>query len=454
MPGLVAVGCILGLLLLWLAASLWWLRRGKRQGRLRRTLLRYALAHLLLAALLVALVIEREPRVTTQRLDTADKIALRDSRRDADGSVYRLSLKPGLIARSLRTAAELVRVELHSEIALGAADQVEAQFSLGLPRAGYLNVAVEGSARVKQGVPSLQLQSLRLGKLMLPTPIKQIAGWMLVDAVQAIPVTARTLSVTERAEIRRGRLELVVRRRTNLTRHLAAYAQSSEATETNKLAWRAVQLWLEMPRGEGEPRFVGSTRTLFKLTQSLAPDWPATRQNEAAVLACGIAMGHPQLAELAGLPLEPEPNGTIWRHGATVRAHGRRDLVQHFWVSAGLARVASARFSGFAGLSKEELDSARGGSGFSFADLLADRAGVRFENVATSSAAEAKRIQAMIDEDWQIDQMIPSIAGLPEGLREAEMIERYGGVNGDGFKQVVEEIDRRIHASRMLGPKG
>src|SRR5262249_40587622 len=52
--------------------------------------------------------------------------------------------------------------------------------------------------------------------------------------------------------------------------------------------------------------------------------------------------------------------------------HGRHDLAQHFWVSAALTALWGAKQAEAAGVLKEWLDSAEGGSGFSFADLAAD----------------------------------------------------------------------------------
>ena len=56
---------------------------------------------------------------------------------------------------------------------------------------------------------------------------------------------------------------------------------------------------------------------------------------------------------------------------------GRRDLAQHFFVSAHLTASTGAEAAQAAGLAKELVDAQRP-SGFSFADLAADRAGARF----------------------------------------------------------------------------
>ena len=79
------------------------------------------------------------------------------------------------------------------------------------------------------------------------------------------------------------------------------------------------------------------------------------------------------------------------REGTTVRR--RDDWVRHFTVSGALTVISAVAPSNAAGLLKEELD-ADGGSGFSFGDLLADRAGTTFADVATRDEASATAQQA------------------------------------------------------------
>jgi hypothetical protein len=63
---------------------------------------------------------------------------------------------------------------------------------------------------------------------------------------------------------------------------------------------------------------------------------------------------------------------SITRH---IMLGGRQDLRLHFIVSLGIKVIADSGISFAAGEFKELLDALSGGSGFSFADLAADRAG-------------------------------------------------------------------------------
>jgi hypothetical protein len=133
-----------------------------------------------------------------------------------------------------------------------------------------------------------------------------------------------------------------------------------------------------------------------------------------------------------------------------VAVRGRRDWTRHFFVSAGLALTLNSTASDGAGLFKEEADSAEGGSGFSFSDLLADRAGVRFAEAATRDRQAAERMQALLANPFSLDDVFPPAGDLPEGLPDAEFQQRFGGVEGEQYKQVLVEIERRLDTCRAL----
>ena len=125
---------------------------------------------------------------------------------------------------------------------------------------------------------------------------------------------------------------------------------------------------------------------------------------------------------------------------------GRTDWTKHFWVSACLTLLSEDVVSLAVGLLKEELDAGRGGSGFSFGDLLADRTGTMFGLCATDDPAMARAMQDRIARGFDVDAFFPVANDLPEGLTDAQLKSRYGGVNGEGYNRLLQEIDRRIAA--------
>jgi hypothetical protein len=156
-------------------------------------------------------------------------------------------------------------------------------------------------------------------------------------------------------------------------------------------------------------------------------------------------LGHPRLARAVGEKLDEQRTGRAVdvRGGTTVR--GRDDWTRHFTVSGALTVLSAVAPSDAAGLLKEELD-ADGGSGFSFGDLLADRTGTTFADVATRDEASAAAVQARLAAGFRLDDFFPPADGLPEGIPDAELQARYGGVGGPLYRRFADDIERRVAA--------
>jgi hypothetical protein len=99
------------------------------------------------------------------------------------------------------------------------------------------------------------------------------------------------------------------------------------------------------------------------------------------------------------------------------------------------------------GLWKELADARRGGSGFSFNDLAADRAGTRFGELAVRDAA---RLQQRIAAGIGDADLLPPVNDLPEHLPQAEFDARYGGVGGAGYQRLLAVIESRLDAMPMF----
>jgi hypothetical protein len=121
---------------------------------------------------------------------------------------------------------------------------------------------------------------------------------------------------------------------------------------------------------------------------------------------------------------------------------GRRDLCQHFAISAALTEMFGGAAAEFAGMSKELTDM-KGASGFSFADLAADLAGIELANAVTQ---QPKRI-ADIAKQFVPDDYMPDIAPFPEGLSEMALKKKYGGTSDAKFMAAVEEVRKAVQGS-------
>ena len=132
---------------------------------------------------------------------------------------------------------------------------------------------------------------------------------------------------------------------------------------------------------------------------------------------------------------------------------GRHDLVQHYLVSAALTVSAGSGLAGAMGVFKE-LDDSRGGSGFSFADLLADRAGIRLAEMATGTEQQARLLQQRMGGPLLLEtDFMPNIEGLPEGIMELEFKHRYRDLDSKNYKIIEDEIGRRLSGCKVYSPQ-
>jgi hypothetical protein len=125
---------------------------------------------------------------------------------------------------------------------------------------------------------------------------------------------------------------------------------------------------------------------------------------------------------------------------------GRQDFPQHFLVSAALATEGTSPLSKAIGLYKEVTD-ARSGSGFSFNDMAANRAGTRFgERLLQDPVLLQTRLAKGVDDQ----DLIPPVQDLPEFMPEPEFVRRFGGVGAPAYNALLADIDRRIAALPLL----
>src|SRR5262249_61390306 len=98
----------------------------------------------------------------------------------------------------------------------------------------------------------------------------------------------------------------------------------------------------------------------------------------------------------------------------------------------------------------EELDALTHGTGFSFADLAADRAGTRFARAATASEDAARAAQARLAAGFATDDYFPQAADLPENLTVEQFRRDFGGVGSPRDRQKVAEIEARLDRCAAL----
>ena len=154
----------------------------------------------------------------------------------------------------------------------------------------------------------------------------------------------------------------------------------------------------------------------------------------------GLLRRHPQLNNaLKVIEADTATWDLLQKTAGKLTMQSRHDLAQHFWVSAALADLAGEQMALAAGVTKE-LQDANGGSGFSFADLAADIAGVELAVQVLSSKIALKHLS----KDFRIDDFLIKPTGLPEGLSSAEFLRKFGTVSGAVYRQEESRLRTRI----------
>ena len=162
-------------------------------------------------------------------------------------------------------------------------------------------------------------------------------------------------------------------------------------------------------------------------------------ENKALFVALGAYSLKKNIPELLGERPEAKANHK------RIYLKGRHDLSKHLMLSAAITSLADPELASSIGLQKEVKDS-QGGSGFSFADLAADHAGIVLAEEAIASKNKARRIQAILSKVDSESVYMPDIENLPEGLEESEFESIYKNVNSKEYKKLEQLIAYRIEA--------
>jgi len=179
---------------------------------------------------------------------------------------------------------------------------------------------------------------------------------------------------------------------------------------------------------------------LFKLALDRSAREDPVAENRAVLVVLSAFTSGRALARLI-----PEASGWPKAPRKVLRLHGRRDLAQHFLISAGLSAIGGSALADAVGLFKE-VDDSRFGSGFSFSDIAADRARTRFGELALSTPASAARVQRWMARGVTDFDLLPHPRDLPEYLKESEFQKRFGEVDSPAYRAVMADIEARISA--------
>ena len=303
-----------------------------------------------------------------------------------------------------------------------------------IPVIFYFNIM----AKLTADPPLVRFDELRVGQLPIPG---FMANWFLNRALvqllgeDAIQATAQAV---KRIDLKPRQLTVVYEWSSNLRETLRSAALSPEDQERLRAYQERLALISTAPKAQALS-LAELLVALFELAEVRSRQGNAAAENRAVLLVLAFYANGKSLGAIL-----PAANDWPRPPAQAVTLNGRDDLAKHFIVSAALAAKVGGQLSDAVGVYKEIEDS-RGGSGFSFDDIAADRAGTRFGEQA-ADADSAPKLQQRLAAGAGEKDVMPSTADLPASLSEAEFKRQFGGIDTPKYKQMIAAIDRRIAA--------
>ena len=405
-----------------------------------KRLLIWLLGCLLLPLLIVLATLERAPLVSRSEsispasiAEAKRLLANNDPRRLQRGDQRTASIPAPLIDEAIN---HLVSRSLHGRGTFALAEETaEIRISVPVPGlAGYRYWNLRAQLQEAEGEPRIVAASLA----NLPVP-SRLAEFCLNSAIGLAGFSdewraARQLIRKLAFEPARGVVEVSYVWEPGVLVRARALAFPPEDIASMAAAQKALAAQLDHYSARAR---VPLGQVLSGLLTVPASGEATLRQRRAALLVLASYLAEKNLAVLI-------PEARHWPRPRRLKLIllGRYDSAQHFAVSAALAAWAGEPAANAIGLYKEVEDS-RGGSGFSFADLAADRAGTRFGELVAEGSS---RLDVALRGSLGDSDLAPSLDGLPEALSEAEFQRRYGGRDNPAYRQLLSEIERRLAA--------
>jgi len=184
-------------------------------------------------------------------------------------------------------------------------------------------------------------------------------------------------------------------------------------------------------------------RPLFELAYQRSTLETAIDENRVVISTINDYVNKKEAKKILAVPESVPATGQQY----SAFLYKRIDLAQHYIGSAALTATVNKQVAKIAGEEKELSDAQQGGSGFSFIDLAADKAGTRFGEMATSSPENARKMQRAMSRIKDYSDFMPDPRDLPEHMNEADFKQRFESINSPVYQEISKRIDERISAT-------
>jgi hypothetical protein len=301
---------------------------------------------------------------------------------------------------------DLVNRKVRCEVSIKLSDN---------PLAKYFNISFRLGSESDETLP--QIAKFKVGKLLLPA---KFANWVVhvlirysflneyfilaTTPIQQVKIDDKTLTIFYQAN----------------SQNKATNAQSRE------LYREKIAEIIALHDAKFRLSLADLLKPIFELAYQRSILETAIEENRSAIFA---------LNDYVNGVKEPKKPPFLYK---------RIDLAQHFIGAATLTASMNSQVANAIGEVKELSDARAGGSGFSFIDLAADKAGSRFGELAVFSPESARRIQKLTSEIRDYRDFMPDPRDLPEHMSEREFKKVFESTQSPPYLKLAALIDARI----------
>ena len=397
---------------------------------------------LLLLIVIVFLAVDENPRIpATDPLTHADVARATRilkgtfSRSYRTGSVNRVSLTE----RDLTLASNYLLQRYANGAALVELQRDEMNWiaSIKLPdnsTGRFLNVSFQLNTAAQNPI----IKELSVGRITIP---EEFAGLLLDFIINSTSLTSFHSLVREHIKtmnINNRILDITYRWDRNMMKDIKTLFAGSISEEL-LLIYHNQQVDITYQLKIGTSLSLSQLMTpMFNLARQRSNSHNPIKENTALMIVLSSYVNGRNITSLfSGTPHLARPK----KH--RIRLNNRTDTAQHFMTSAAIAVSSNSTVANVVGLYKELSDS-KIGSGFSFADLAADRAGTQFGELMVRSIEDALAVQDIMGHNLKDNLYMLDISDLPEAMNEAEFKQQFDVVDSPAYQRMMQKIENRI----------
>ncbi len=401
------------------------------------------------------LTIDGKPEITREVLVSPEHIARAKNILDT----HRYQVKPGTTATAniewedFDIALNYLAHHLGTGRAKSTLRGQEAhiQVSLPFPTIAVLvnnaHVNIEASLAASEGMPAIK--SLRIGKLAVPDNLTNFVLRQLFFWLTTISTDVRVgMEAFRKIDLSRDGIAISYYWQGWGNDHSDQFSFSAPLFNQEAIArLHRYHTFLNQTNRQNSARAITLSEMLTKLMQETTRNPSHTDTKEEIRAAMLVAAFH-----VLRLPLKLiASEAAKWPPPVRVEItlDGRTDFAMHFIASTVIAAYTDTILSDAIGFYKE-LEDARSGSGYSFNDIAANRAGTSFATKIMESQSSAQKIRAAILAGIDDSDLMPYWVDLPEHLSEKAFLEKFGGTHTAAYQKLIHKIERRVSSLKLL----